>query len=185
MLIATPALRGTLLRGIAAVLATLLATVSFAGEQPQVGDMAPDVRLQDQDGDWHALSDYRGQWVTMYFYPKDDTPGCTTEACNFRDDVFKFRKMNVKLIGVSLDDVDSHKEFAEKYSLPFTLLSDADKQAAKAYGVLTKFGPIEITARETFLIDPDGRIAKHYKKVKPDAHSQEVLSDLAKLTTAM
>lgn len=174
-----------LFRGLRVTLACLIVLAAAAAvAAPEVGGVAPALRLQDQDSKWHELSDYRGQWVVLYFYPKDDTPGCTTEACNFRDDVFKFKKLNVKLIGVSLDDVASHKEFADKYSLPFTLLSDADKTTAKAYGVLTKFGPLEVAARETFIIDPDGNIAKHYTKVKPKSHSREVLADLAQLGVA-
>ncbi|NND61269.1 MAG: peroxiredoxin [Gammaproteobacteria bacterium] len=148
-------------------------------EQPAVGEPAPDFRLQDQNGDWHSIGDYSGQWVVMYFYPKDDTPGCTTEACAFRDDIFKFRKMKANLLGVSVDDVKSHAEFAEKYHLPFPLLSDVDKDAAEKYGVLGMMGLY--TKRETFIIAPDGSIAQHYRKVDPDKHSAQVLADLAVL----
>ena len=157
---------------------TALAGIAFAG-QPEVGGNAPDFRLQDQNGQWHSLEDYAGQWVVMYFYPKDDTPGCTTEACAFRDDIFKFRKMDVALLGLSLDSVESHAEFAEKYHLPFPLLADTDKQAAKAFGVMSTLGLF--ASRETFIIDPDGRVARHYGKVKPETHSAEVLGDLAAL----
>ena len=142
---------------------------------------APAFRLQDQNGEWHALEDFRGQWVALYFYPKNDTPGCTTEACAFRDDIFKFKKMGVKIVGVSLDDVESHAQFAEKYSLPFTLLSDADAKMAKAYGVLRSIGPVKMARRQTFLIDPQGQIARHYARVNPDNHSAEVLADLSEL----
>ncbi len=155
-----------------------LATGAQAGGP---GTQAPGFKLQDQNGDWHALEDYQDQWLVLYFYPKDDTPGCTTEACNFRDDIFKFRKMGVTLLGVSLDDVESHKEFADKYELPFSLLSDAQADMAKAYGVLKKMGPFKMASRQTFLISPDGLIARRYSKVDPDVHSSQVLDDLKSL----
>ncbi len=157
---------------------TALTAIAIAA-QPEVGTQAPDFRLQDQNGQWHTLADYQGRWVVVYFYPKDDTPGCTTEACAFRDDIFKFRKMDVALLGVSLDSVESHAEFAEKYHLPFPLLADTGKQAAKAYGVIRAMGLF--TSRETFIVGPDGRIAVHYDKVDPDNHSEQVLGDLAAL----
>lgn len=148
---------------------------------PVAGDRAPAFRLQDQNGDWHQLQDYQGQWLVMYFYPKDDTPGCTTEACAFRDDIFKFRKMGVALLGLSLDDVESHAKFAEKYHLPFPLLADTRRKAAKSYGVLRKFGPIKLANRETFVIDPQGQVAKRYVKVDPETHSAQLQADLAAL----
>lgn len=156
---------------------SVLTAMALAG-QPEVGEKAPDFRLQDQNGQWHSLEDYAGQWVVMYFYPKDDTPACTTQACAFRDDIFKFRKMDVALLGLSLDDVESHAEFAEKYHLPFPLLADTGKQAAKAFGVM-RMGLF--ASRETFIIDPQGRVARHYVRVKPDTHSAAVLGDLAAL----
>jgi peroxiredoxin Q/BCP len=152
-----------------------------AADQPAAGTAAPDFRLQDQKGDWHELSQYHGQWVALYFYPKNDTPGCTTEACNFRDNIFAFRERDAVILGVSLDDVDSHKEFAEKYSLPFSLLSDAEGEVAERYGVLRNLGIMKMAKRQSFLIGPDGVIAKHYEDVDPDTHSQEVLADLESL----
>lgn len=150
---------------------------AFAGEVT-VGEAAPDFRLQDQNGEWHTLEQYRGQWVALYFYPKDDTPGCTTEACAFRDNIFAFENIGATILGVSLDDVDSHKEFADKYSLPFSILADTNKEAAKQYGVYTKMGTFEMAKRESFVIDPQGRVAKHYSKVNAETHSEEVLADL-------
>jgi peroxiredoxin Q/BCP len=149
-----------------------------------VGQPAPDFRLQDQKGDWHTLEQYRGQWVALYFYPKDDTPGCTAEACAFRDNIFAFDKLNARIIGVSLDNVESHEEFAEKYSLPFSILADTDKQAAAAYDVIMKIGSMELAKRQSFLINPDGIIVKHYEKVNAETHSEEVLADLATLSAA-
>ncbi len=148
----------------------------------KAGDAAPGFELPDQNGDMHSLEDYRDSWVALYFYPKDDTPGCTTEACEFRDDIFKFRRMDTQILGVSLDDEASHKEFAEKYGLPFPLLADPDGTTADAYGVKTRWLGISIAKRQTFLIDPQGRIAKHYEDVDPDTHSAELLADLAELT---
>jgi thioredoxin-dependent peroxiredoxin len=159
----------------------MLALGATVQASPEPGDAAPAFKLPDQNGDMHSLEDYRGQWVALYFYPKDDTPGCTTEACAFRDDVFKFKKMGVAVVGVSVDDVESHKAFAEKHKLPFTLLADPDKTVARAYGVLTTFAGMELASRQTFLIDPDGNVAKHYAKVDADRHSPEVLADLETL----
>ncbi len=150
---------------------------AFAGEVT-IGEVAPDFRLQDQNGEWHTLEQYRGQWVALYFYPKDDTPGCTKEACAFRDNIFAFENIGATILGVSLDDVDSHKEFADKYSLPFSILADTNKEAAKQYGVYTKMGTFEMAKRESFVIDPQGRVAKHYSKVNAETHSEEVLADL-------
>ncbi|MDH3546157.1 MAG: peroxiredoxin, partial [Gammaproteobacteria bacterium] len=129
------------------------------------------------------LEDYRDKWVVLYFYPKDDTPGCTTEACQFRDNIFAFKKANAQILGVSLDDVESHKKFAERYNLPFPLLADVQGLAADAYGVRTRMLGMQVAKRETFLIDPKGNLAKHYDDVEPKTHSAEVLSDLAELTT--
>jgi peroxiredoxin Q/BCP len=171
-------------------LATLLLIASGASlalaaraETPAAGPLegatAPPFRLQDQAGQWHTLADYRGQWVVLYFYPKDDTPGCTTEACALRDNIFAFRKLGATVLGVSVDDVASHKEFAEKHSLPFTLLADPTKKTTKDYGVLVKMlGIMELAQRDTFLIDPQGRIAKHWVKVDPKDHSDMVLKEL-------
>jgi len=146
------------------------------------GEPAPGFELTDQNGQLHSLEDYRDKWVAVYFYPKDDTPGCTTEACEFRDEIFAFKELGCQVLGVSLDDEVSHKAFADKYSLPFPLLADADGTTSEAYGVKTKMFGMTVAKRQTFLIDPDGNIAKHYAKVDPDTHAQQVLSDLRELT---
>jgi len=148
---------------------------------PDTGELAPDFRLQDQKGAWHTLEQHRGKWITLYFYPKDDTPGCTAEACAFRDNIFAYDELNAIILGVSLDDVESHDAFAEKYSLPFSILADTDKSTAKSYGVYTKIATFEMAKRETFIIDPDGIIAKHYPKVNAASHAEEVLADLRAL----
>ena len=149
-----------------------------AAEQLTVGAPAPEFELSDQTGQLHSLEDYRDQWVVLYFYPKDETPGCTTEACNFRDEIFQFRSVNAQILVVSFDDVESHLKFAEHYDLPFPLLADTDGKAAEAYGVRTKMLGMTMAKRQTFLIDPAGNLAKHYSSVKPSTHAAEVLADL-------
>jgi peroxiredoxin Q/BCP len=145
----------------------------------------PRLQAAGQAGKWHSLSDYKGKWVAMYFYPKDDTPGCTTQACGFRDNIFAFNKEGAVILGVSVDEVASHKEFAEKHSLPFPLLADADKSVARQYGVLkTYMGVMEMARRDTFIIDPQGRIARHYESVDPEGHSQMVLTEIKSLKAA-
>jgi len=163
--------------------ATLLFAVACTGPLAAMepGAQAPAFKLQDQNGEWHDLEQYRGRWVTLYFYPKDDTPGCTTEACAFRDNIFAFEDIGATVLGVSLDDVESHAEFADKYSLPFSLLADMKGEAARSYGVLSNYGGFKMAKRQTFLIDPDGRIARHYASVNPNGHSEQVLADLKSL----
>lgn len=157
------------------------APILAAGEDTLVGKPAPDFKMQDQNGNWHTLKDYCGKWLALYFYPKDDTPGCTTEACNFRDNIYAYKAIGAAIVGVSLDDVDSHAEFASKYKLPFTILSDTDKSVSKAYNVLRNYALIKIASRQSFLINPEGVIVKHYKKVDPETHSEEVLEALKQL----
>ena len=161
-------------------LSLILPSFAIADSVSQ-GDPAPGFELRDQNGDLHSLEDYRDKWVVLYFYPKDDTPGCTTEACNFRDSIFEFRKLGCQVLGISLDDEMSHKEFAEKYNLPFPLLADADGVTADAYGVKSKMFGLTIAKRQTFLVDPAGEIARHYEEVDPESHSDQVLDDLRKL----
>ena len=181
--------------GGSAVGCVLLLLIGHAGAQmansaefpvaPEAGMTAPAFRLQDQAGAWHNSTDYRGKWLVLYFYPKDDTPGCTTQACEFRDNLFAFKKLETAVVGVSVDDVASHQAFSEEHSLPFTLLADSTKETAKAYGVLhSVLGLMEIASRETFIIDPQGRVAKHYRAVDPKGHSQAVLKDLRALQQA-
>jgi peroxiredoxin Q/BCP len=169
----------TMLRAALAVAAVATASLVFA--TPKEGEAAPDFRLQDQNFEWHALDDYAGKWTVLYFYPKADTPGCTTEACEFRDNIFAFDEAGVAILGVSLDDVASQKDFAEKYHLPFPLLSDAKQEVAGSYGVLTTFRDTPVASRQTFVIDPEGRVAKHYAQVNPETHTQQVLEDLKTL----
>ncbi len=151
---------------------------------PTVGQQAPDFSLPDQDGVTHTLAEYKGKWVLLYFYPKDNTPGCTIEACTLRDQFKDFKKIDAVVLGVSTDSVKSHKKFADGFNLPFTLLADENKEVVGQYGV---FGEKKMMGktymgvrRSSFLIDPSGKIAKVYEKVKPETHAAEVLADLAK-----
>ena len=166
---------------LTAVISIFVWADAYTDTQPAVGDSAPSFKLQDQNGDWHTLGDYKGKYVVLFFYPKDGTPGCTTEACNFRDNIFAFDDLNTQILGISLDDVDSHKEFSEKYSLPYPILADVEKESAVDYGVLGKFMMMTITKRESFIIDPEGLIVKHYKNVDPDKHTDEVIEELRSL----
>ena len=147
----------------------------------KIGINAPEFTLPDQEGKMHSLSDYKGKRVLLYFYPKDDTPGCTTEACNFRDGYDEFKKMGLVVFGVSKDSIKSHKKFAEKYSLPFPLLSDETGEVVEKYKSwgMKKFMGREYMGilRNSFLIDEAGKIAKVYESVKPADHSKEVKAD--------
>lgn len=166
------------LLGVIMIAATMTAC---AGETPIVGSAAPGFKLQDQNGEWHDLQDYKGTWLAVYFYPKDDTPGCTTEACSFRDNIYAFKGIGAEVLGISVDDVDSHKEFANKYKLPFTLLADVGGQTSDAYGVLRDYKLMKIASRQSFLVNPDGVIVKHYAEVDPESHTEQVLTDLQAL----
>lgn len=176
-------MRALLARTLAVVLAGALSmAVHAAGEW--VGAAAPAVKLPDQNGKPVDLASFRGQWVALYFYPKNDTPGCTEEAKQFRDHHAALKAKNVAVVGVSVDDVDSHREFAAKNKLPFTLLADTDGRVAKAFGVLNGFGPVKFAGRETFLIDPEGTIVYHYPDVNSRLHAAQVLADVQKLQSA-
>lgn len=150
-----------------------------------VGKDAPGFTLPDQSGKDYTLSEYRGAWVLIYFYPKDNTPGCTKEACAIRDNFSAFGKLGAKVFGISGDSVASHKKFADKYKLPFVLLSDESKEVLNKYGVWQKkkLAGLEYMGivRWSFLVDPKGKIAKIYENVKPESHAEQVLADLEEL----
>jgi len=149
------------------------------------GQPAPAFKLNDQEGKAHSLADYKGKWITIYFYPKDDTPGCTTEACQFRDEFGVLKNKNVVVLGVSPDDEKSHTKFAKKFSLPFPLLADTEKKMVEAYGAWgekSMYGKKYMgVLRTTYLIDPKGKVAHRWDKVKADGHAAEVLAKLAEL----
>ena len=161
----------------------MCATVAVAAV-PTAGLMAPDFTLPDQYGKPHSLSEWRGKWVVLYFYPKDDTPGCTEEACTFRDDLEQLSALEAQVVGISIDTSDSHKKFAEKYHLPFPLLADARGEVAANYGALSNWLVIKLAKRYTFLINPQGKIAKSYLSVDTSRHSAEILNDLKQFRQA-
>ena len=171
-----------ILFGLFATLALMVTQMARAGELPKVGETAPDFELPDQNGLSHNLQEFTGKWLVLYFYPKDDTPGCTQEACAFRDDLHKLTALGAQVVGISVDDGDSHAEFAKKYHLPFPLLADKSAEVAAKYGSLTNLGLIKFAKRYTFLIDPQGKVAKVYVKVETSKHSTEIIEDLKTLT---
>jgi len=142
----------------------------------EIGGLAPDFTLNNENGIAETLSKYRGKYVLIYFYPKDDTPGCTAEACSIRDNINNFKQLDVKVFGISADDEASHKKFIAKYNLPFSLLADTKKEVAKLYGADGIF-----IKRISFLIDKEGKFAKLYPNVNPSQHAAEILADLAEL----
>jgi peroxiredoxin Q/BCP len=171
---------------VAVVGIAAFAVHSYAADDPampQVGQQAPAFTLPSQDGTQISLDSFKGKWVVLYFYPKDMTTGCTIEAHNFQRDQEQYTKENAVILGVSVDSTDSHKQFCTKENLTFRLLADPDKKVVKAYGSLGSFGTMEIAKRNTFLIDPTGKIVKVWTGVKPDVHSQEVLAELATVET--
>ena len=153
----------------------------FAGDAPAVGSVAPEFTLNSQEGTPVSLKDYRGQWVVLYFYPKDFTSGCTIEAHNFQRDQPLYQQKKVVVLGVSVDSADSHKQFCAKEGLNFKLLADTDHTVSSAYGSLTNLGLVKFAARHTFIINPEGKIAKVFTDVNPNKHSEEVLSALTEL----
>jgi thioredoxin-dependent peroxiredoxin len=150
----------------------------FGDVKLQVGDSAPELKLKDQHGNLVFLRDYAGKWVVLYFYPKDGTPGCTREACRFRDESQQLAPFNVQVIGVSVDDRESHERFAGKFKLNFPLLADPTKKVTKAYGALAFY---RLARRMTFIIDPDGKIRKIFAKVDPNTHVEEIIAALKEL----
>ena len=171
-------LRIVLLLAVALVLVVLVPRFLSRAATPTEGSSAPDFTLPSQEGSSVSLKDYRGKWVVLYFYPKDQTPGCSREAHNFQVDQPKYAERNAVVLGVSLDSVDSHKKFCAKEGLNFKLLADTNHKITDAYGSLTNLGLVKFAARHTFLIDPSGKIAKAYTSVDPLKHSGEVLAEL-------
>lgn len=173
----------TILLVIVVALAVVFVTSRFMSAKtlPATGSVAPDFSLTSEDGNQVSLKDYRGKWVVLYFYPKDFTTGCTIEAHNFQRDQAEYARRNAVILGVSLDSAESHKNFCAKEGLNFKLLSDAHHQVSKEYGSLMNFGVVQISARNTFLIDPQGKIARAFSSVNPTRHSAEMLSAIDEL----
>jgi peroxiredoxin Q/BCP len=170
-------LRIVLLLIMVVVIVMLVPRLLSRSAPPAVGSSAPDFTLPSQEGSV-SLKDHRGQWVVLYFYPKDQTPGCSREAHNFQVDQPKYAERNAVVLGVSVDSVDSHKKFCAKEGLNFKLLADTDHKVSDSYGSLTNLGLVKFSARHTFLIDPNGKVAKAYTSVDPLRHSAEVLNEL-------
>lgn len=166
---------------------TLLAWLGSAhAEPPVLGSAAPDFKLQDQRGAWHELKSQRGKWVVLYFYPRDQLPSSADVATDFIRSLDAFREAGANVIGISVDDVPSHKKFADRFKdkngLPFPVLADPTKQTTRAYGVLKNYpGSLELAARDTFLIDTEGRVVKHYTDFDPKGHAEVVLAEMKQL----
>jgi len=169
---------------IAAFVVLALGANTFAdasGLKVKEGEVAPDFTLSDQSGEAVRLAAFRGQWVVLYFYPKDDTPGCTKEACSFRDNMVSIQQLDAKVLGVSVDSVASHKKFAEKHHLNFQILSDDRHVVTSAYGALTSFMGMKLARRSTVIIDPEGVIQKLFSSVDPEDHALEIHKTLVAL----
>lgn len=171
-------LRIVLLLVVVVVLVVFVPRLLSRSATPSEGSNAPDFTLPSQEGSSVSLKDYRGKWVVLYFYPKDQTPGCSREAQNFQVDQPRYAERDAVVLGVSLDSVDSHKKFCAKEGLNFKLLADTDHTVTDAYGSLTNLGLVKFAERHTFLIDPSGKIAKSYTSVDPVRHSGDVLAEL-------
>ena len=160
------------------IILILLSTCTLA--DLKVNDIAPNFTLRDQSNVLQSLGDYKGRWVVLYFYPKDDTPGCTTQACDFRDATERIIASKAVVLGISVDSVESHVDFAEKYQIPFSLLSDESGYISKQYDSFNDL-IFKVSKRNTFIIDPQGKIARIYHSVKPKGHSEMVLNELRSL----
>ena len=163
---------------------TTLIACSSSGDQIRVNAVAPDFTLLDQTNEKRSLSDFRGQWLVLYFYPMDFTPGCTTEACSFRDNWRQIESMDASVVGISVDDTMTHKAFAQKNKLPFTLLADPEGVVAEKYGALYLFMGVKMARRHSFIIGPEGRVRKVYTHVDLDDHAEQVIEDLEALQKA-
>jgi peroxiredoxin Q/BCP len=175
-----------LLGGLFIVMVVMTAGIAarfyFLKREPLLpGQLAPDFKLPDQHNQVHTLTDFRGKWLALYFYPKDDTPGCTRQACAFRDDFDRLKALGAEIIGISVDTVQSHTGFASKFNLPFPLLADATCETAARYQSLINLGIVKFARRNTFLIDPAGKIVKVYVSASTRHNSSEVVSDLEQL----
>jgi peroxiredoxin Q/BCP len=166
---------------VALVVVVLAWKLAVTGKTPKAGEPAPEFALSDQDGQTYTLKNFSGKWLALYFYPRDETPGCVQQACKFRDDWRTLDEMGAEVVGVSVNDVRSHGAFAKRYSLMFRLLADTTGAVAARYGSLTNLGFLKLAKRNTFLIDPQGVIARVYAPARASTNSQEVIRDLQAL----
>lgn len=173
-----------LIPGLLLLVALLLWRVWRPTQHLNAGDLAPAFALSDQNGQSRTLAGYRGRWVVLYFYPRDDTPGCTREACQFRDALEPLRMLHAEVVGISVDDAASHARFSARHHLPFVLLADTQGETAARYGALIKLGPFKMARRMTFLISPRGQIAHIFPRVNPTQHVDEVMRILNDLQNA-
>src|SRR5205823_6975356 len=174
-------IKNTILSAIIGLATFTCMAATESQTQPEVGKPAPDFSLSTGDGSQVSLKGYRGKWVVLYFYPKDFTSGCTVEAHNFQHDQEQYERRNAVILGVSVDNAESHKKFCAKEGLNFKLLADTSHAVSKEYGSLMNFGVAQISARHTFLIDPQGKIARSYMSVSPSRHSAEMLAAIDEL----
>ena len=178
--------RGYTMRWLA-IAATLTGVIMFFSSQiaqadtPKIGQPAPNFKLPDQNGKTLTLNNFRGKWLALYFYPKDDTPGCTEQACKFRDDLHKLKALGANVVGISVDNTTSHAKFAREYNLPFPLLTDNNGETAAQYDSLLNLVIVKFAKRNTFLIDPNGKIAKIYLSASTSRNSVKIIEDLKKL----
>ena len=170
-----------MIAAIVVVAVAVIPLMMFAAPLPSVGSLAPEFTLTSQEGTPVSLKDYRGKWVVLYLYPKDFSSGCTIEAHNFQRDQAQYQQKGVTVLGVSVDSADSHKQFCTKEGLNFKLLADTDHKVSSAYGSLTNLGLVKFASRHTFIINPEGKVAKVFTNVNPNKHSEEVLAALAEL----
>lgn len=177
-------LKRVLLIGLLVVILAVVSRIVVAAAPPAVGSLAPEFTLPSQEGAPVSLRDYRGQWVVLYFYPRDFTSGCTVEAHNFQRDQPQYQQKGAVVLGVSVDSADSHKQFCTKEGLNFKLLADTAHNVSKAYGSLMNLGLVKFASRHTFIVNPEGKVARVFTGVNPSRHSEEVLTALAQLQSA-
>ena len=174
-------MKAILVIAIIFLIVLVLKKPAFGNEAKLLGQVAPDFNLKNSQGENVSLASFQGQWLVVFFYPKDDTPGCTAEACSFRDNFDDIKKLNASIVGISVDSSESHQKFKEKHNLPFMLLADEAGNVAKQYGALNNFLIFKFAKRQSFIIDPEGLIRRVYRSVSPSKHALEIKEDLQQL----
>ena len=174
-------MKAILIIAIIFLIVLVLKKPAFGNEAKLLGQVAPDFNLKNSQGELVSLTSFQGQWLVVFFYPKDDTPGCTAEACSFRDNFEGIKKLNASIVGISVDSSESHQKFKEKHNLPFMLLTDESGNVAKEYGALNNFLIFKFAKRQSFIIDPEGIIRRGYRSVSPNKHALEIKEELKQL----